>query len=196
MATKTKVKATIKQRRAAKLVVENRGNVSKAMREAGYSEISAKNPKNLTESKGWKELMEEHLSEESLTKHHKALLNSTSLDHMVFPLGPDNDDEGDASEEPPVGPDVPEEFKDRTSLTDGDIKEMLKEVNCTVRKIVHGNTARHVYFWAADNKARKDALDMAYKLRGSYAPEKSLNVNIDVEVSDDIKELAKKLNGV
>lgn len=39
-------------------------------------------------------------------------------------------------------------------------------------------------------------LDMAYKLKGSYAPEKktNLNVNVDVEPSDKVKELTKKLN--
>jgi hypothetical protein len=53
--------ATVKQRKAADKIVENRGNVSKSMREAGYSEKSAKNPKNLTESKGFQELLDELL---------------------------------------------------------------------------------------------------------------------------------------
>lgn len=51
---------TTRQRKAFDKIVENRGNVSKAMREAGYPEITAKNPKNLTESKGFKILCEEH----------------------------------------------------------------------------------------------------------------------------------------
>lgn len=39
--------------------MENRGNVSKSMRQAGYSPATAKNPKNLTESKGFLELCDE-----------------------------------------------------------------------------------------------------------------------------------------
>lgn len=47
---------TIKQKKAFDKIVENRGNVSKTMLEVGYNENTAKNPKNLTESDGWKEL--------------------------------------------------------------------------------------------------------------------------------------------
>lgn len=49
---------TTKQREATKLVL-NGTSVSRAMREAGYDETTAKNPKNLTESKGFKELCDE-----------------------------------------------------------------------------------------------------------------------------------------
>ena len=48
--------ATEKQKLAVKKIVENHGNISKAMREAGYEENTAKNPSNLTESKGFAEL--------------------------------------------------------------------------------------------------------------------------------------------
>ena len=50
---------TIKQKKAVNKIVENRGNISKSMREVGYSPKTAKNPKHLTESKGYKELCEE-----------------------------------------------------------------------------------------------------------------------------------------
>ena len=52
--------ATIKQKDAVGKLVENRGNISKAMRDAGYADKTAKNPKNLTESKGFEELCEEY----------------------------------------------------------------------------------------------------------------------------------------
>ena len=51
---------TERQQKAIENVVENHGNVSKAMRDAGYKPKTAKNPKNLTESEAWKELMEKH----------------------------------------------------------------------------------------------------------------------------------------
>ena len=174
---------TIKQKKAFDKSVENRGNITKAMRDAGYSEATINNPKDLTDSLGWKELLEKHLSENKLTQVHEELLNSSRLDHMVFPLGPKKNAEKKEGED---------------SLSDEDIILDLKSVNCTVRRIVHGETARHVYFWANDNKARKEALDMAYKLRGSYAPEKSLNVSINANIMDDeeLVELANKLNEV
>lgn len=61
--------ATERQRKAVNNLVENRGIVSKAMRDAGYDETSCKNPKNLTESKGFAELCEEcGLTDEMLLK--------------------------------------------------------------------------------------------------------------------------------
>lgn len=66
--------ATLKQKKAVEKIVENHGNVSKGMREAGYDKNTAKNPKNLTESKGWQELMEQYLPDKLLAKKHKELL--------------------------------------------------------------------------------------------------------------------------
>lgn len=56
----------MKQKKALDNYVENHGNASKAMRDAGYSDASAKNPKNLTESKGFKQLAAEKLSDDFL----------------------------------------------------------------------------------------------------------------------------------
>lgn len=61
---------TQKQQRAFKKSVENGGNVSKAMRDAGYSPATAKTPQKLTESKAWEELMEEYLPDDLLMKVH------------------------------------------------------------------------------------------------------------------------------
>ncbi len=47
-----------------------------------------------------------------------------------------------------------------------------------------------------DVPAVSKGLDMAYKIKGSYAPEKSVNVNVEVEASPVIKELTDKLNEV
>ncbi len=51
----------------------------------------------------------------------------------------------------------------------------------------------------ADFAVRAKYLDMAYKIKGSYAAEKHANLNInvnDVEISPRIRDLAKKLNGI
>lgn len=59
MAKKTKRKPTLKQKRAVDNMVVNGGNVSKAMRDAGYSLETAKSPSKLTDSKAFEELIEE-----------------------------------------------------------------------------------------------------------------------------------------
>ncbi|MDH3325044.1 MAG: hypothetical protein OEL89_05380 [Candidatus Peregrinibacteria bacterium] len=56
---------TTKQKNALKKMVENGGNASKAMKEAGYSPKTAKTPQKLTNSKGFKDLCDEQgLTEE------------------------------------------------------------------------------------------------------------------------------------
>lgn len=57
---------TQKQKKAMEIAVENGGNVSRAMREAGYSPETAKNPSKLTETQAWKEMMEKYLPDEKL----------------------------------------------------------------------------------------------------------------------------------
>ena len=51
--------ATIKQKRLVEKIIENNGNVSKSMREVGYSESHSKNPQLVTKSKGFLKVCEE-----------------------------------------------------------------------------------------------------------------------------------------
>lgn len=170
--------ATQRQKVAAKKVVENLGNdypkpLGEILLESGYSKNVADTPSNVTESKGFQDLLEEYLPDNKLTEVHKSLLGSTKLDHMIFPLGPENEDDENLSGSKPnaqnkldkAGVPAP-----RTTLTDLEIKDMLAEVNCQVRRIVHGDTARHVYFWAADTGARQNALKLAYEVKGKGVP--------------------------
>lgn len=47
----------------------------------------------------------------------------------------------------------------------------------------------------SDFKSKAKAIEMYYKLKGSFAPEKSVNVNIDVKSTERTKELARRLIG-
>ena len=58
--------ATLRQKKAIDNVVENGGNVTKAMRDAGYAETTVNNPDNLTKSDAWLELMEAYLPDDML----------------------------------------------------------------------------------------------------------------------------------
>lgn len=71
--------ATIRQKKAFKKIMENNGNVSRGMMEVGYSPQSAKNPKNLINSKGWQELMDEYLPDSLIAKKHLELLNKQEV---------------------------------------------------------------------------------------------------------------------
>lgn len=119
--------ATMKQKLAYKKVVENGGNISKAMKDAGFSPATAKTPQKLTESKGWKELMAKYLPDELLAKKHLALLNK---------------------------------------------KEIITKNNNATKEIEIVPTGE------IDATAVSKGLDMAYKLKGSYAAEKQ-----DVKIS-------------
>ena len=72
-------KMTIKQILAASKLVENGGNIGRAMIAAGYSPNTAKTPQKLTRSRGWKELMDEAFPDELLLKSLKRLLGAKKI---------------------------------------------------------------------------------------------------------------------
>lgn len=146
--------AKLKARKVMELLNETPGmGIGTAMLQVGYAPITAHTPSNLTKSKAWNELLDEMLPQNEVLSAHKGLLIASKLEHMTFPINEPSDEE---------------------------IINILAEKNCTVRKIVHGEQARHVYFWSGDNRARKDGIDMAYKLRGTYAAEKHLHVGFSL----------------
>jgi hypothetical protein len=132
---------------------------------AGYSENTAQAPSKVTSSLGFLELLEEALPDEQLQEVHKGLLLSQKLDHMTFPLGPVGEDDSNFSGSSP-NMNASLEQAERTSLTDEEIKELIAGVGGTVRRIVHGDSARHVYFWSPNATARQAALKLAYELKG------------------------------
>ena len=85
---------TLKQKAVAKQIVENHGMpISKAMINAGYDLDTAKNPKNLTESKGWAELMDKYLPDDLVLNTHKA--GFTAMKQLSVRGGKDANAESD-----------------------------------------------------------------------------------------------------
>lgn len=190
---KSNRKPSPRQKKVFKHMVEKGGTVAEAMREADYSEATIHNPQKVTESQGFISLLES-LPDELLSSTHLGLLKATKIEHMIFPLGPRGEDDENFSggkpnaeidEDADPEAQLTEEIKERTSLTDGEIIDMLAEVGCTVKRIVHGTSARHVYFWVQDGQVRDKALDKAYKIKGTYAPEKSVHLSLSATVSDE-----------
>ncbi len=66
---------TIKQQIAIKKLVENGGNLGKAMVAAGYSPATAKTPKKLTATKAWKEQMGKLFNDDEVKRQHAFLIN-------------------------------------------------------------------------------------------------------------------------
>lgn len=76
--------ATEKQKAVARKIVETHGSVSGAMRSVGYKDKTAKNPKNLTESKGWAELMDQYYPDDKIAKIQQKMLKASILRTMEF----------------------------------------------------------------------------------------------------------------
>jgi hypothetical protein len=71
---------TGKQKKAVKLTLENMARKKpltgkEIVAEAGYGEVIQNNPKQVFESKGFKELMAEHIPDKLLVKKHLYLLS-------------------------------------------------------------------------------------------------------------------------
>src|SRR4051812_41608401 len=67
--------------------------------------------------------------------------------------------------------DLSEEIRGE-QLTDADIREMFEELGTPVRRIVHGDMVRHVYYWAENHMANLDAIDKIINLFGLYVPKR------------------------
>lgn len=55
-------------------ILENQGNLGKAMIAAGYSPATAKTPQNVTKSKSWPELLEKYFPDTKLLSTHNEIL--------------------------------------------------------------------------------------------------------------------------
>lgn len=113
--------------------------------------------------------LDKYISDELLAKEHLKLLQQKQLNYFVFPK----------------------------NMEDEEIREHV-EANGLELIVIRLSDKGKMAFYSLDDAAAKGrALDMAYKLKGLYAPEKSINLNIETEVaSEEIELLAEKLNEV
>src|SRR3990167_1027122 len=154
---------------AMKKVVESGGkkSVSKAMREAGYSPATAKNPKKLTGSKAWGDLMEKHLPERELAKIHNELIHNNYLEEIDFPdTTPDS------------------EIKRRLQAITGATLKGIETLNVPFK-----GKLKRAYVILFNPKSRKEGLELAYKLQGKFAPERV----IDETGREQIEQLRKDI---
>lgn len=157
-------------------MASNGGNLPKALEAVGYSKTVVKTPSKVTDTRSFQELMDERLSDDEATRIHKGLLNSSRLDHMTFGLGPKDEKEKAEyiAQRMAKAEKEGKEYEPIDYITDQDIREMLADVGCTVRRIAHREMSRDVYFWSPDNLARDKALDKVYKLKRRYGVEEGV----------------------
>jgi len=178
----------------AKKMLENaklktgKKSMGKIMEEAGYKRGYAKNPQDITKTKVWDKVLTTILSDERLGKVHDGLLNAGTIMHYEFP---------DPENKPSMSK---EKKKEKKPITDEEIKEIIESVpGCKLIYIKRGRWTDPVaYFRAPDERVVKDALEMAYKLKGKFAPEKveitDPNAKSLADIDNDIKEAEKELN--
>lgn len=147
MATKKQKKVVEKIKQETKKAEKNVGKVKKKsmmkiLDECGYSPAVQKNPQQVTESKGFNDLMDKFLPDDFVLDTHKTLMRSHRLDKATFEL----------------------------ATSDKHIKEILLKVGFEVIAIqtIPMIGKKIAFFFSPDNKARGNALDMFYKLTGRY----------------------------
>lgn len=86
-------------------------------------------------------------------------------------------------------------FSFAKTMSDEEIVAHCASVGVTVITVRESDKGKLAFYAIKDAQAVKAALDMAYKLKGKYAPDKHVNVNFEAEPNDKVEELTKKLNG-
>ena len=89
---------TIKQKTAFKEVLSG-STITRAMKIAKYADTTASTTGKLTNTKGWQELMNQHLPDSALAKKHRELLNKKEVlsihqgkdSHLEFTEQPHSD---------------------------------------------------------------------------------------------------------
>ncbi len=105
----------------------------------------------------------EAMPEEMLSEKHLQLLNATNLERLNF-----NDK------------DTNETIKEVVSRMPGyELLNIVENTNSDGAVMT-----KYAYVKAPDNMAQDKALDKAYKIKGLYAPEKSVNLNIEANIAD------------
>lgn len=159
---------SLRAKKAFKEVTENRRSVSAAMRIAGYSKHTAVKPSNLTKTKSWEYLMKTYLPDDLLAARHRKLLVARRLEQQVFP----------------------------NSVDEKELYKMFNELGCPIKKLVIGDTVTTVWYYVDNEKTQKEALDLAYKLKGKYAPDKQDITSGGQPINIQISEAIAKKNGL
>jgi len=149
---------------------------TEAIKLANYGQSTIKNPNRVINSKGVKEIMDMiGLNNMELAKTNLELLkNSYKIETAIFPPMP-KQSKGEKDEE----------YEERIKgvITDDQIREIIGGNRGFVKNITNKNNERVVIYTAPDNQVRLKALELIYKIKGSFAPTKQENKNLNYNFS-------------
>lgn len=115
------------------------------MREVGYSDSYSDVSTRAMAADSWKELLDKYLPQDKIAKTHSQALKSFILDERLF----------------------------NKDLSDDQIIDIVESIEgCKVKTIIELVDNKKCYYFVPDNRVRLSAVEMAYKLRGSFAAEK------------------------
>ncbi len=157
---KDKPQDLLRQRLLIKLLSEDGGKspLGRLMIKAGYTKSYAKTPQKVKQTLSWEQLMEKNLPDDLLSKKHNELLSSMTIDHYTFP----------------------------NAVTDETIKQILDQVaGCKLLRVQRNPQWVRAYFAIPDNRSRKDAIDMAYKLKSKYPKGSQEEHEVTIHVKND-----------
>lgn len=130
------------------------------IKDAGFSQTIADHPKRLLGTETARELMEIFIPDSKIYRIHGELMGSAEIQHYVFPKLIGTKGKGARTKV--------------KQIDNKEIKTIVESVpGCRLIYVKRDDYIGAVaFFQAPDNKSRREAVDMAYKLKGNYAPEK------------------------
>lgn len=130
--------------------------------DAGYAPTIGKQPHLVFESKGFKELVQEYLPDDLIAKKHRELITLKKIDYLTFPKKTEDDI----------------------------ITAAMKDAGLRLITIKTSIVGKLAFYSVTNERAAKDGVDMAYKLKGQYAPEKKVNLNLNANLKKNPKVAA------
>jgi len=149
---------TVKMQKLTRILTEQPTlSTGEAMRRAGYSKATSVAPSKITNTKGFQELMEQYLPQEGINQKHLELLNASTIQQQEF----------------------------NAHITADRIKETIESIaGCELVHIQKTKNKQIAYYKQPDYKTRQQAVDMAHRIRGNYAPKKVQQENISFSLSE------------
>lgn len=141
-------------------------SMASILRENNFPEHLVRHPKRLAKMKGFDDLLNKYMPPKNVLLAHKKLLKTNTIESLPMD----------------------------SSLSNSEIIHLIE--HNTASRVLHisrfeGDGEVKVYYTVPDGTTQRGALDMAYKLHGSYAPEKQEHTIAAVHIikyADDKKK--------
>lgn len=143
--------STLRQQIAVKKLSEIIGNskgqknisIGRILKEAGYSDETAKTPQLVTESKGFREEMDNAMPDKKLVDTHEKLFRAVNINKIEFDQ----------------------------SISDIQIKKIIEgDSDNKIKGVIRTKNRNKIvcYYWSPDRLTRIKAIDMGYKIKNLY----------------------------